>query len=98
MKTFIKYKSATADKFITKNTNCLRDCGQITSVTLNGFCSLSKTPPRPCSYRTELRWMEYQPNQMKNTNPFCIVFEVLKVLLIIIWMQSLNLLFLVVLC
>ena len=28
--------------------------------------------------------MEYQPNQMKNTNPFCIVFEVLKVLLIII--------------
>ena len=37
IKTFIKYKSATADKFITKNTNCLRDCGQITSVTLNGF-------------------------------------------------------------
>ena len=35
---------------------------------------------------------------MKNTHPFYIVFEVLKVLLMIIWMQPLDLLFLAVLC
>ena len=37
-------------------------------------------------------------NQIKNINPFHIVFEVLKVLLIIIWIEPLDLLFLVVLC
>ena len=41
IKIFIKCKSATADKFITKKTQ-VRDCRHIAFVTLNGFCLLSK--------------------------------------------------------
>ena len=76
----------------------LRDCQQMTFVTLNGFCPLNKPPP-PRFYPTIPRWMQYQPKLNENTHPFYILFEVWKVLIIIICkMQPLDPLFLVVLC
>ena len=56
------------------------------------------SPQPPCSYLTEKTKMEEGPNQnqMKNTHPLYIAFEVWKVYFIIICeMQSLYLLFLV---
>ena len=66
----------------------MRDCQQITFVMLNGFCPLSNTtlPPHPIPYPSVLNG-QYQDgqytkqNQMKNTCPFYILFQVLKVLL-----------------
>ena len=74
----------------------LMDCRQITFVTLNGFCLLSKkTHPRVLN-RQNQDWWSTNQNQIKNIYPFYIVFEVLKVLLTIICkMQPLHLLFLV---
>ena len=37
----------------------LRDCRQITLVTLNEFCLLSKKKTLPCSKRTISRWIDY---------------------------------------
>ena len=54
-----------------------RDCQQITFVALSGFCPLSKTPPLP-----PIRFKMDNQNQMKNTCPFYIVFQNLKVCLI----------------
>ena len=68
----------------------LRDCRQITFVTLNGFCQLTKTP-------TPLFLMDNIKMDRILTKIFYIVFQVLKVLLIkICKIQSLDLLFLVV--
>ena len=68
----------------------LRDCRQITFVTLNGFCLLSKTPTRPPHVLNG-------QNQMKIHALFTLyIFQVLKVLLInISKMQPLDLLFFV---
>ena len=75
----------------------LRDCRQITFVTLNGFCQLNKSPP--VLNRQNLDGCNTNQNQMKNAHPFYIVFEVLKVLIAIVCkMQPLDLLFLAVLC
>ena len=62
----------------------LRDCWQITFITLNGFCSLSKKSPTltPCSWQTLSWWLEYQPKSNEKYIPFlhCIsTFLVLKV-------------------
>ena len=63
--------------------HALRDCQQITFVTLNRLCPLRDT----------------NQNQLKNTHLFHIVFEVLKVLFIkICKMQPLDYLSLVALC
>ena len=67
------------------------DCRQITSITLNKFCPL-RTPPR---FLTEKIKMNRILTKIKWKTLY-IVFEVLKELLIIIWMQLLDLLLLVV--
>ena len=55
-----------------------RDCWQIA---LNGFCPLTKTPhPLVLNGQYQDEWNINQ-NWMKNTLPFYIVFQVLKVLL-----------------
>ena len=65
----------------------LRDCQQIAFTTLNRFCPLSKPPYPPPPYPPVLNgqyqdvWNTNQ-NQAKNTYPFYIVFQVLKVLLV----------------
>ena len=66
----------------------------MTFVTLNGFCRLSKpSQPHVLNGQYQDRWNTNQ-NQMKNTCPFYIVFQVLKVPLIkICKKQPLNLLF-----
>ena len=53
---------------------------------INAFCPLIKNPPLPppvLNGQNQGGWNTSQ-NQMKITHPFCIVFEVLKVLLTII--------------
>ena len=76
------------------------DCQKIISVMLNRFCLLSKNPPTPHPFITEKIKMDGIPTKIKwkiHTHPFYIEFEVLKVPLIIIWMQPLDILFLDVL-
>ena len=71
----------------------LRDCGQLTFVTLNGFCLLSKKNAN----KTPLFLMNNIKTDRILTNIFYIVFQVLKVLLIkICKIESLDLLVLVV--
>ena len=66
-----------------------RNCRQITLVTLNGFCPLSKpsTPLPALKGQHQDVWNTNQ-NLMKNTLLFYIVFQVLKVLLIKICKMS----------
>ena len=60
----------------------LRDCQQIAFTTLNRFCPLSKPPyPPVLTGQYQDVWNTNQ-NQAKNTYPFYIVFQVLKVLLV----------------
>ena len=84
------------------------DCLQTTFVTLNGFCQLiqlPQPPPPPPPFPSLVLNGQNQDgqntkqNQMKNTHPLYLAFEVLKVHLIISCeTQPLDLLFLVVLC
>ena len=69
----------------------LRDHQQIAFVMLSRFCLLSKTPltsPVPLSYNAMENtgrngsWMEYQPKLNQKYIPFCLAFQILKVLLI----------------
>ena len=74
----------------------LSNCQQITFIMLNRFCLLSKPPPPLFLNRQNQDGWNTNQNQMKNTHSFYIVFEVLKVLYIIICkIQLLDLLFLV---
>ena len=58
------------------------DCRQITFVTLNRFCQLSKPPPPlPDLNRQNQDEWNINQDQMKNMTPFYIVCQVLKVLL-----------------
>ena len=62
---------------------CLRDCWQITFVTLNEFCPLSKRNPLPPVLNGKYQDRKNtNQNQMKNACHFHIGFQVLKVLLI----------------
>ena len=65
----------------TSNFSELRDWWQITFVMLNGFCLLSTPPPPVLNGEYQYGYYTKQ-NQMKNTSPFHIIFQVLKVLLI----------------
>ena len=66
--------------------NIVRDCQQITFVTLNGFCVLGQ-------HHNE---QNTNQNQKKNTCRFCTVFQVLELLLIkICKIQLLDILFIV---
>ena len=62
----------------------LRDCWQITFITLNRFCPLSKKSFPPVLNEQNQDGWNTNKNQMKNAHSFYIVFEVLEVLLIII--------------
>ena len=75
----------------------LRDCRQIPLVTLNGSCPLSKDPPQPpVLNRQNQDGQNTNEDQMKNSCPFYIVFQVLKVLFInISKIKTLDLLILV---
>ena len=87
----------------------IRDCRQIIFVALNGFCPWSRTPhhslplsPSPPPPTLHVLNEHYQDGKntkksMKNTCPFYIVFQVLKVRLIkVCKIQPPDLLFLVV--
>ena len=75
----------------------LRDCRQKTFAALNGFCPLSRTPPPSVLNEHYQDGKNTNQNQMKNTCPFYIVFQVLKVCLIkVCKIQPPDLLFLVV--
>ena len=74
----------------------LRDRQQITFVTLNKFCPLSKPPP--LSLTENVKLMEYQPKLDEKSSLFHTAFQVLKTLLIKNYKtQLLVLLFVVVL-
>ena len=64
-----------------------KDYQQITSVMLNRFCLLSKNPstPPPPSPPVLNGQCQANQNEVENTCPFSIVFQVLKVLLIKIY-------------
>ena len=74
----------------------VKDCQQITFVTLIRFCLLSKERPTPLVVNEQHQdGRNTKQNQMENRFPFYIVFQVLKVLLIkICKIQPLDLLFL----
>ena len=73
--------------------NIVRDCQQITSVMLNGFCVLGNPPVLNEQYHNG---QNTNQNQKKNTCRFCTVFQVLELLLIkICKIQLLDILFIV---
>ena len=65
-----------------KNGFLIRDSQQITFITLNRFCPLSKKTPTPSvlNRQYQVGWNTKQ-NEMKNSCLFYSVFQVLKVLL-----------------
>ena len=48
----------------------IKDCRQITFVTLNRFCPLSKRRHPICSWRTISKWMEYLLKSNRKYIPF----------------------------
>ena len=99
---YMSHQSAKFFRFPSLNcAGCsVKNCWQITFVTLNTFCPSSKPSLSPTPPVLKGQYQDGQntnQNQKKNTCRFYIVFQVLKVLLIkICKIQSLDLLFIVV--
>ena len=85
--------------FYSNTIYCKRDCRQLTFVMLNGFCLLSKNRiiPTPVINGQYQNGQNTNQNQIKNTCPFYILFQVLRLIPIkICKIQPLDILFLVV--
>ena len=75
--TLLKKVGKTSPK-LCSNLFSLRDCQQITFVTLNRFCSLSKTLPPPVLNRKYQDGWNTNQNQMKNTLLFTLYFKIFE--------------------